>query len=129
MDHNAAAGNGLRAGLIDVVTAGSIVVQNPARAPNLDAELVHSTPAVDLAVGRREEEAEVARAIDGPGTFVLGFRARDDQPLIDRAVEVQVPGFELELRFARWSRRTLQIFGDEAKVRFPDQAWIGHISA
>ena len=83
MNYNAAARDGLRLGAVDVVrSARHVVINHHTRAlvPDLDAELIDSTATRDLAIGRRQDEPVVARAVDSPavssGRNLVGFRKR-----------------------------------------------------
>src|SRR5206468_2513438 len=108
VDHNASAANRCRR-ITVVGRAHLVVVDDPACGfvPDFDSELVHATAAVDLPVNGRQHEAVVAASIDCPGAFVLSLCPGNHQPLIVRAVKVQVPGLEVELRLAGGDRGTL----------------------
>src|SRR2546430_14953463 len=89
-----------------------IVVDGEARAlvENLDAQLIRAPASVYCIVHGREPEAEVARPVDRPRPFVLRFGPRDHQPVVARAVEVEIRSVELKLRVStghpgsRWRR-------------------------
>ena len=130
--HDAAAADDLRVCRVDVLRSSSHVVVNNGAVclvPNLDAELVHATATVHLAIRRGEQEAEVAAAIDGAETFVLRLGTRDDKPLIRRALEVKVGEVQLELGLARGNGCALLVLRHKAEVRFPAQRQVSHIRA
>src|SRR5215207_2646741 len=86
-----------------VVGVGLVVVDDGARGclPDLDPEAVLTAAALRLAVDRGEEEAVGTRAVHGAGALVDPLRlARDDEPLIARALEVEATGVKLELGVA-----------------------------
>src|SRR5688572_17151404 len=89
--------------------------------PDLDPELVGPAATTDLAVDRGDQEAIVAGAVDRSGALVLGPGSGDDEPLIDRAVEIQIAGLELELGITLGGGCPLLVLGDETEVRLSDR--------
>src|SRR2546430_15665879 len=101
-----------RRGICPVTGVELIVVDGDARAlvKNLDAQLISAPASVYSVVHGREPETEVARPVDRPRPFVLRFGPRDHQPVVARAVEVEIRSVELKLRVStghpgsRWRR-------------------------
>ena len=96
VDDNTPARDLHRVRCVDVVgRAHPVVVDGriaPVLVPDLDPELVDSATAVDVSVVRRQQEPVVSGPIDRARASVLSLVARDDEPLVDLAVEVEVPG-------------------------------------
>src|SRR5689334_13167122 len=84
--------------------------------PNLDAELVRPTSAVELAVDGGEHKPVIARAVDRAGALELSLRTRDDEPFVDFAVEVDVARLELELGVSIGRALALLVLRDEPEV-------------
>ena len=129
-DDAAAAEGGCR---IRAVRCAELVVINDGivvgLVPNFDAELVHATAAIDLAVDGREHEAVVASVVHGPGPFVLAFGSRDHQPFVAGAVEVKAGDLEFEFGLAIRDCHAFLVFGNEPEVRFARKARICCVSA
>src|SRR5205807_1107240 len=79
-------------------------------------ELVGPTAARQRSVNCREDEAIAAGAVDGAAALVLRLGARDYEPIVARAVEVQAPCLEVELRLPAGDVSAVLVFGHEAKV-------------
>ena len=75
---------------IRIVPISHLIVVDDARSPDLDSELVHSSPARHLAVDRSQNKIVVPSAIDRTRALVLSARPTDHQPFVVQAVEVQV---------------------------------------
>src|SRR2546426_2433496 len=107
-------------GICPIAAVELIVVDGEARAlvENLDAQLIRAPASVYCIVHGREPEAEVARPVDRPRPFVLRFGPRDHQPVVARAVEVEIRSVELELRVPTRHPGSRLIRGHEAERRF-----------
>src|SRR5437762_9131337 len=98
--------------------------------PDLQAEPVGPAAAVQLPVDRGEQEAVDGRAaVDRPVTLELRLRARDDEPLVARALEREVALVELKLRVAGRVGRALQVRRDEAEARLARERAVGCVRA
>src|SRR5947207_7499235 len=97
--------------------------------PDLDPELVRAPAAVHGAVDGGQDEAVVAGVVDGARALVLGPGARHDEPVVDRAVEVQVADLELELRLARRYVRALLVLGYEPEVGASGEQGVRYVRA
>src|SRR5437899_89666 len=107
MDHDAAAAN--RRGWVRAVQSAKLIVINGRACafPNLDPELVHAAAALHIPVDGGEDEAVAPGVVHRAGTFVLSARARDHQPVVVAAMEIEVGDLELELGLARRYRGAL----------------------
>jgi len=85
--------------------------------PDLDPELVTTTATSNVTVNGGQEKPIVPSTVDRAGALKLSTCARDHQPLVAGAVEVQLSNSKSELRLTRWGVCPLLIFGDEAKRR------------
>src|SRR6266496_2286872 len=66
----------------------------------------------------------------GPAAAVqLRLRARDDEPLVARALEREVALLELKFRVAGGNRRALQVLRDEAEARLARERGVGGVGA
>ena len=128
-DDAAAAQHGRRISTVGRVHL--VVVHQPATrvVPDAEAELVRAAAAVHLPINRRQHEAVIARIVDLAGAFVLRPRSGDHQPLIHRALEVQIARLELELGVAGWHAVAVLVLRDEAEVGFASQQQIGRVRA
>ena len=108
MNDNGPASN--RRGRVSAVQSAKLIVINGRACgfvPNHDAELVHPAAALNVPVDGREDEGVVAGIVHGAGAFVLCARARNYQPIVAAAMEVEVGDLELKLGFARGSNPRL----------------------
>ena len=112
MDHDRSAAQPL----LDAVVVNDLITI--VLVPDLDAERVDIADIRGrFGIRRRQQEAEAAHAVDGPDALVLELAARDDQPLVRLAVEVQITGVEHELRVPFGHRSPLLVFGNETEGR------------
>src|SRR5436190_7671999 len=121
VDHDRAAGDRLWIRGVNVARAPELVVEDHSirvvvvRDP--DPELIRSDRAHQVTVVCGEREVVAARAVHGPRALVLGLEAGDDEPLVDRCVEVEVADLEVELGLAGRNCRVLLVLRVEAEVR------------
>src|SRR5437763_7637346 len=98
--------------------------------PDLQAEPVGPAAAVQLPVDGGEQEAVGGRAaVDRPLALELRLRARDDEPLVARALEREVALLELKLRVAGRVGRALQVLRDEAEACLARERGAGCVRA
>src|SRR6266540_2658341 len=111
-----------------VQSAHLIVIHDRARGrvPDLDPELVRDTAAADLAIDGCEHEAVAYHAVDRARALVLRPRAAHHQPIVTRAVELQVPRLEQEFRLARRHGLALFVSRHEPEIRLAGQSRIPH---
>src|SRR5882724_11898418 len=116
--------------IVGIAAAHLVIVYDAAvaLAPDLDPELVLTAAAVYLAVNRRKHKRVVASAVDSAAAFVLRSRSAHHQPVIARAVEVEIPRLELEFGLAGWHVRAVLVLRHEAEAGFAGQSGIGCIS-
>src|SRR5207249_12174397 len=77
-----------------------------------------------------EQEAVHARAAaDRPLALELRLGARDDEPLVARALEREVALLELKFRVAGGNRRALQVLRNEAEARLACERGVGGVRA
>ena len=97
--------------------------------PDLDSKLVHSTAAVDLTVPSGQLEAVAAGPIHCASAAIPGLGTRDDQPLIGRALKVEIGHLELELGVTGRNAVPILVLGLEPKVGLTCERWVGCIRA
>src|SRR5215210_4751490 len=83
--------------------------------PDLNPELVGAAAAVHLAVNGSQDEAVVTAAVDRALALELRSRPCNHEPIIGRALEVEVSHPELEFRVAGRDIRAILVLGNEPK--------------
>src|ERR1041385_7707797 len=100
-----------------VVGPHLVVVNDPSRVPDLDAELVYSSASGHLPVNGSKQEAVTGGAVQRARAFELRARAGHYEPVVSGALERETCRLKLELRVARRHIGAVQVFGNEAEVR------------
>ena len=85
---------------IIVITVSELIVINHGIrdfVPNLDAELILTSAAVDLSVNCRQHKPVFAAAVNRSRAFALRFCTADNQPIIACAFEIEISHTKLKL--------------------------------